>query len=274
MSNPNALAPRFSGSIQDLAASVAKSGLFGCKTTEQAVALMCLAESQGLHPMVACTRYHIIDGRPSMKAEAMLAAFVADGGKFSIIHYGDDYVEMAFSCNGNEIKIRWDQERYMRAIGATNVAALANRVVAKYPAAIFRSRCISEAIRTIAPHISCGMYSEHEVQDMPSEPKQVQGRDIPEFEAIQANATPPLPAPTLGDLMAALGRLSQIVGEPDYKITFKKITGLDTLRGIDEDQRFVALNALNDAIKRLEMETEPEPEPEPKKEDDSNVASN
>jgi hypothetical protein len=33
-----------------MAASVAKSGMFGCKTPEQAMSLMLMAQADGVHP--------------------------------------------------------------------------------------------------------------------------------------------------------------------------------------------------------------------------------
>jgi len=67
--------------IERLAASIAKSGLFGIKTTDQAVALMMIAHAEGRHPALAARDYDIIQGRPAKKAEAMLRDFLDAGGK-------------------------------------------------------------------------------------------------------------------------------------------------------------------------------------------------
>lgn len=61
------------GEASRIAEYIAESGLFGCKTKEQAFALMLLADAEGLHPAAAARDYHIIDGKPSLKADAMLA---------------------------------------------------------------------------------------------------------------------------------------------------------------------------------------------------------
>ena len=66
--------------IQTMALAVVKSGLFGMKTVEQATALMLIAQAEGYHPALAARDYHIIQGRPTLKAETMMARFQQQGG--------------------------------------------------------------------------------------------------------------------------------------------------------------------------------------------------
>lgn len=57
------------------------SGLMGSKTTPEMVfGLMLLCQCEGLNPVAAMKRYHIVEGRPSMRADAMQAEFLAHGG--------------------------------------------------------------------------------------------------------------------------------------------------------------------------------------------------
>ena len=65
--------------ITIMANAVAKSGLFGVKTPEQAMALMLIAQAEGNHPAIAARDYHVIQGRPALKADAMLARFQQAG---------------------------------------------------------------------------------------------------------------------------------------------------------------------------------------------------
>ena len=67
--------------IHTMAVAVVKSGLFGIKTVEQATALMLIAQAEGYHPALAARDYHIIQGRPTLKAETMMARFQQQGGK-------------------------------------------------------------------------------------------------------------------------------------------------------------------------------------------------
>src|ERR1044071_4624273 len=66
--------------MEKMATVIAKSGLFGMKTPDQALALMVIAQAEGLHPGIVARDYHIIQGRPTLKADTMLARFQASGG--------------------------------------------------------------------------------------------------------------------------------------------------------------------------------------------------
>ncbi len=46
--------------IERMALAVAKSGLFGVKTADEAMALMLIAQAEGQHPAIAARDYHII----------------------------------------------------------------------------------------------------------------------------------------------------------------------------------------------------------------------
>jgi len=143
-----------------LAHAFAQSGLFGIKTKEQALALMALCEAEGLHPAVAVRDYHIIQGRPAMKAEAMLARFQTAGGKVKWLELSDTFVEAQFTHPaGGSVKIAWDVDRAKKA-------GLMNKDIwKKYTRAMLRSRVISEGIRTVFPGVVTGVYTPDEMQD-------------------------------------------------------------------------------------------------------------
>lgn len=162
--------------VQTMAIAVAKSGLFGMKTPEQAIALMLVAQSEGLHPARAALEYNIIQGRPSLKADAMLSRFQNAGGKVAWLSYTDTDVTGEFSHpSGGSIKIQWTIEMANKA-GLTK-----NPTWKQYPRAMLRARCISEGIRTVYPGVSVGIYTPEEVQD---------------FAPVEKDVTPPQSAPT------------------------------------------------------------------------------
>lgn len=146
-----------------LARSFVKSGLFGVKSEDQALALMALCEAEGLHPARAVQEFHIVQGRPAMKADAMLARFQRAGGKVDWHDYTDAKVSATFSHpQGGSVRIEWTLEQAKRA-------GLAGKDVWKqYSRAMLRSRCISEGVRTVYPGIAIGVYTVEEVQDMPA----------------------------------------------------------------------------------------------------------
>ena len=66
--------------MERLAKAAAGSGMFGISKPEQALCLFAICQSEGLDPITALKRYHLIEGKPSMRADAMAAEFLAKGG--------------------------------------------------------------------------------------------------------------------------------------------------------------------------------------------------
>jgi hypothetical protein len=156
---PTAIVPY--AQMEKMAVTVAKSGLFGMKTPEQALALMALAQSEGIHPMTAVRDYHIIQGRPSLKADTMLARFQAAGGVVKWLCLTDLKCEGEFSHPVHSpvpVKIDWTIERAKKA-------GLAGKEVwIGYARAMLRSRTISEGVRTVLPGVIQGVYTPEESQ--------------------------------------------------------------------------------------------------------------
>jgi len=159
--------------VNIMAAAVAKSGLFGMKTPEQAMALMLVAQSEGLHPARAAIEYHIIQGRPALKADAMLARFQAAGGKVEWHDYTPEKVSATFSHpQGGNIRIEWTRKM-------ADEAKLTNKETwRQYPRQMLRARCISEGIRTVFPGVSVGIYTPEEVQDFVPAPQQQAEKEV------------------------------------------------------------------------------------------------
>lgn len=150
--------------MEKMAATVAKSGLFGMKTTEQALALMALSQAEGIHPMTAVRDYHIVAGKPSLKADTMLARFQQAGGMVEWHTLSDTKAEATFSPpKGNPLKMDWTIER------ATKAGLAAKDTWKAYPRAMLRSRLISEAVRTLLPSVLSGAYTPEEAESIDPE---------------------------------------------------------------------------------------------------------
>lgn len=146
--------------IKEIANSFAQSGFFGYKNPHEAFTLMVLAQANGLHPAKAAERYHIIQGRPAMKADAMLAAFQEAGGSVKWIKRTDTECKLWLSHpKGGEIEVKWDMER------AKNAGLAGKDNWKKFPAQMLSARCVSEGVRALFPACLCGMYTPEEVQD-------------------------------------------------------------------------------------------------------------
>lgn len=152
--------------VEKMAGAIAKSGLFGIKTPEQAFALMLIAQAEGRHPAEAARDYHVINGKPSKTADSMLRDFLQAGGKVEWHMLDDTKADATLSHPaGGTVRIDWDMDRAKKA-GITG-----NPTWSKYPRAMLRARVISEGIRTVYPGATSGFYEKEEVRDFTTEEK-------------------------------------------------------------------------------------------------------
>lgn len=152
--------------IERMAVAVAKSGLFGVRTVEQATALMLISQAEGMHPAIAARDYHVINGRPTLKADAMLARFQQAGGTVKWGKYTDAEVSATIAHpQGGSVEISWTMEMANRA-GLTK-----NPTWRQYPRQMLRARVISEGIRTVFPGVAVGVYTPEEAADFDKKPE-------------------------------------------------------------------------------------------------------
>lgn len=146
--------------IESMGIVAAKSKLFGFKTPEEAMSIMLLCQAENMHPAVAMRDYHVIQGRPALKADAMLARFQQAGGTVNWKVYTDAEVTGVFSHPaGGSLEVSWTMAQ-AKSIGIANKDNWRN-----YPRAMLRARCLSEGIRAVYPGCVVGVYTPEEVQD-------------------------------------------------------------------------------------------------------------
>lgn len=144
--------------IEKMAHAMTVGGFFGYTRPEEALSLMLIAQAEGRHPASIAADYHIIKGRPALKADAMLSRFQLSGGSVEWREYSDAGVVGIFSHpQGGSIEVQWDVDRAKQA-------GLWRENFQKYPRAMFRARCISEAVRTVFPACLGGFYTPEEVE--------------------------------------------------------------------------------------------------------------
>ena len=166
--------------ITNMSVAFAKSGLFGYKSSAEAFSLMMVAQANGIHPAKAVERYHIIQGRPAMKSEAMLAAFQEAGGSIRWLTRNDKVCKLHLEHpQGGELNIEWTIER------ATKAGLTGKTTWKQYPAAMLSARCVSEGVRALYPACLCGMYTPEEVSDFAPAEKGEQRTYKPEI--VQAD---------------------------------------------------------------------------------------
>jgi hypothetical protein len=237
------------GDIQKMAQVAADSKMFGFKNQAEAMAIMLLCQAENLHPAVAMRDYHVINGRPSMKADAMLARFQLAGGRVSWPKMEDTEVTGVFSHPaGGEATITWNDEMVRRA------DLHRNPTHQKYPRQMKRARCISEGIRSVFPACVAGVYTPEEVADF-TPPKGVVVEVVPDPE--------PEPAVELSvHLYKPDGTIyASFENEADaYQAYYKVVDGIAANPRIAEQDKLDKLRAFKAAnVHWMEPDTQEEP---------------
>lgn len=145
-----------------MAEAIAKSGLFGMKSWEQALALMLVAQSENQHPATITQDYDIIQGKACRKTHSVMARFQQMGGRVEWHALTDQIADATFTHPaGGSLRIQWtfDQAKKANLTGKDNWK--------NYPRAMLRARVIAEGVRAVYPAAIGGMMVTEEAQDAP-----------------------------------------------------------------------------------------------------------
>lgn len=160
---PQVITPSHSfADLERMAQVIATGGLFpALKNPAQALSLMLLCQAKNLHPMEAVERYHIVQGRPIKRADAMLSDFIASGGRVEW-HQRDEKAAVATFTHpaGGSVRVAWTFEQ-AKAAGLTG-----KDVWKQYPRQMLHARCVSEGCRSVFPGATDGLYTPEEAEDM------------------------------------------------------------------------------------------------------------
>lgn len=205
------------GDMQVMASAIVKSGLFGMKTPDQALALMIVATAEGRHPGSVASDYHIIQGRASLKADSMLARFQQSGGRVEWHDHTNEKVSATFTHPaGGSLRIDWDMARAKAAGlgGKDNWRS--------YPRQMLRARVISEGVRATFPAVLNGMYTPEEVQefDAPRPVRAVKVEPVVEVKAEPVVEPVAVPATETKAIEAEV--VSNDTSETEWALTLEK----------------------------------------------------
>ena len=147
--------------VRQMAAATIKSGMsFGLQNQDAALALMLICQSENLHPMQAVRRFHIIKGRPAMRADAMQAEFQRAGGTVHWLERSNTCCRATFEhSSGGKLTVCWTLE------DAKSAGLTSNENWRRFPRQMLAARVISEGVRAVLPAIICGMYTPEEITD-------------------------------------------------------------------------------------------------------------
>ena len=167
--------------MERMAQAIAKSGLFGIKTPDQAIALMLVAQSQGRHPASVAAEYVIIQGNPALKSQSAQARYQQAGGTIEWEEISPRSCTATFTHprSPKPVRINWDWDK------ATNAGLTGKSNWKAYPEQMLCARVVAQGVRASFPGCLDGVYLAEEVADFtPSAPA------AGKFQAVKASLPP------------------------------------------------------------------------------------
>ena len=209
--------PAFLTQIGD---AIHRSGIFGTEMPSQGQVLALECMSRRLPPLTLAERYHLIKGKLSMKADAMLGDFISSGGRHRIIERSGSQAAIELTRHGEKqvFKLTWAEAQCEPFVYAGKEADVAEKLASgktdglklktKYStprsrAQMLWARVVSDGVRAMAPEIVAGHYTPEEISDF----------DCCETVVVQPPA-PSEPASGNGNGQAAASGTSTAEPEP------------------------------------------------------------
>lgn len=150
-----------------------------CAEDGQIAALICASE--GLTATQFVRKYHLIMGKPSMKAVAMLAEWRLRGNDHEVLEQTANRAAIALirkDGKRHEFELTWQQaeaSRFPWVDWRDHSKGLKDNWATDIDKRdMLWSRCISNAVSTLAPEITSGIYTPEEMQDIHGEQEQTQ----------------------------------------------------------------------------------------------------
>ena len=152
-----------------------RSGMFGCTQPGQGVVLVLSCLSERMSPMQFKRTYHLIDGNPSMRSDAMLAKFVERGGRYTVREYSPKRAAALFETGDNSMEMEITIEQALEAgwpishnkdRGIQKDGKLWKSNWYRTPAAMLWARLVSMSVRLLDPGVNAGCYAPEELADL------------------------------------------------------------------------------------------------------------
>jgi len=218
---------------------ICRSGMFGADRPEQGnlLALQCIVERKP--PLELAKHYHVIQGRLSLRADAMLALYRERGGKVVWKQFDALGARAQWIYDGNDIELAYTADD---AKAAGFLPARGGSGWAKFPAEMMRARLISKAVRMLCPEVVTGTYTPEEIADF-AQPSPVQVLATPpqakavDVEVVPAAVTADEPKLTLqSQVVELLAKADLLAAGRDFLISKSWITAAETIKDLSDSR--------------------------------------
>ena len=169
--------------VARVATIAARSGLARCSKPEEAAIILMTGMELGLTPMQSLRGIYIVEGRPVLAADTMVAIVTRSGA----CRYWRTIETTAERCEIHTQRV--DDDTIYRRVWTMDDAKRAGLsgkgTWAKYPTAMLRHRCAADMAREIYPEILLGMYDPDEIST-----DGIDARPMPQRSRVEVIQTP------------------------------------------------------------------------------------
>ena len=185
--------------IADLAQvgqAIAQSGMFGINNPAAGLVVAMTCHSQRISLLEFARMYHVIDGKPSMRADAMLAEFRKRGGKYAIVENSVTRAAADFEFEGVKYAGVYAIEDAQRSGDCFKADGKTLKHNWQHRAEnMLWARMVSRSVRLLCPEIVAGIYTPEETEDFQGAENARPVQPISVSEAQSRQATQQTTAP-------------------------------------------------------------------------------
>ena len=193
---------------------IALSKMFGDMTVNQGCIIAADCFITGVPLLEYQRRNQLVSGRPNIPYDAMLAAFQERGGQIKILQRDADgcRIEMIYKGQTTPFSLMWSdasKEAFVYGEKGVSEADIVKRIAAGNPpqmkpkyatprsrATMLFARCVSDAIRAVAPEVNFGRYTPEELEDIDD--------TLPAVKPAGTMAAPTIAKPTVTEAQATV----------------------------------------------------------------------
>jgi hypothetical protein len=258
--------------LERLAKHAATSGFFGAKSPEQALLVMMAGRDLGLSYSQALRAFHVIEGRPTLSADGMVATCLVRRDvceRFVTIEVTNDKATVETKRVGQ------DAQRYTFSMQDAQRAGVASKGTwAKYPSRMLLARARAALARDVYPDLLLGLYDPDELEGV-SAPAGARADVIveptPAPAAVKAactkvDAAPKVETPPhapMGDRIATFREQFEKIGRDGSAEDLNALVAAVVKARLSSEERNAltdAYRAAQDAIKGRAAKADPEAE--------------
>ena len=153
--------------IQQIGEMFERSGMFGCSQQGQGTVLAMTCVMQRMTPLEFIQTYHIVEGRPTMRADAMLANLLDLGGEYQVIERTAERAAISAIFRGAvfESCFTWEEAQLEPYVyGKDGKTLKKNWATPRARMQMLWARVVSDVVRVVCPLANRGVYTPEEIE--------------------------------------------------------------------------------------------------------------